>query len=308
MALPVAAALALTYSRASWLGLAVGILFLGVGRQRRALVILAVGFAAVVLLPQGRAILGRLSEAYAASDQASVMRLEEYRNAAEIIGRYPLLGIGFGGPPTVDLAPGVSSMYLLIAEQAGLLGLTCFLAIVVGVFVSSLRARPQADSRLHGMLSGLEAALIAMLTAGLFDHYFLNVSFPHMVGMFWLVAGLTFAAARIYAGSWSNASSSPASANSDAPSARFAISFARMGVKRPSTRSRNFSIRSASDIGLPSWEMYVAFQSLRIVRQCSPSGPTRFSIQAQHRLCDCSPGRMRYSGRHDKAGSHEGNV
>jgi polysaccharide biosynthesis protein PslJ len=204
MTIPVAGALVLTYSRSSWVGLAAGIAFLAIGRQRRAAWILALGAAVVLISPQGRAIVGRLGEAFAATDQASVMRLEEYRNAAEIISRYPLFGIGFGGAPTVDLAVGVSSIYLLIAEQAGLIALGCFLAIVLAALTLSTRARPPRDSGLHGMLSGLEAAFVAALIAGLFDHYFFNVNFPHMVGLFWLIVALLVVASKLAVGTGSS--------------------------------------------------------------------------------------------------------
>ena len=195
--LPLAAALALTYSRSSWIGLAAGIAFLALGRERRAAWIIACGAAAVFLLPQGRAVVGRLGEAFGASDPATVMRLAEYGNAAEIISRYPIFGIGFGGAPSVDLAVGVSSIYLLIAEQMGLIALGCFLAVVLAVLARSVTTHPARDTALHGMLSGLEAALVSALVAGLFDHYFFNINFPHMVGLFWLVVGLVVVAARL---------------------------------------------------------------------------------------------------------------
>ncbi len=197
--LPAAIALALTYSRSSWVGLAAGIAFLAVGRERRAAVLLGLGGAAVALLPQGRAIVGRLGEAFSASDPASVMRLAEYRNAVEIISRYPIFGIGFGGAPSVDLAVGVSSMYLTIAEQMGLLGLGCFLTIVLAALSQSISARPSRDAPLYGLLSSVEATLVAALVAGLFDHYFFNVVFPHMVGIFWLLVGLLAVASRLSA-------------------------------------------------------------------------------------------------------------
>jgi O-antigen ligase len=190
MGLPVAVALGLTYSRSAWVGLAGGVAFLAIRRERRAALLLAIGVVGVLILPQTRAIVGRLGEAFTASDQASVMRLAEYRNAAEIIARYPLFGIGFGDAPFVDLAVGVSSLYLLIAEQMGLVGLACFLAIVSVVLVRSVRASPPRGSLEHGMLSGLEGALVAALVAGLFDQYFFSLAFPHMVGLFWLIVGL----------------------------------------------------------------------------------------------------------------------
>jgi len=190
MGLPVVVALALTYSRSSWVGLAAGVAFLAIRRERRAAALLALGTAAVALLPQGRAVVGRLGEAFTASDPATVMRLAEYRNAADIISRYPIFGIGFGDAPFVDLAVGVSSLYLLIAEQMGLAGLACFLAIVFAALARSISTTPPRDSALYGMLSALEVALVAALVAGLFDHYFFNIAFPHMVGLFWLIVAL----------------------------------------------------------------------------------------------------------------------
>jgi O-antigen ligase len=199
--LPVAVALALTYSRSAWVGLAAGVTFLAVRRERWAAVLLGAGAAAVLLLPQGRAVVGRLGEAVTASDPATVMRLAEYRNAAEIVSRYPLFGIGFGEAPLIDLAVGVSSLYLLIAEQMGLLGLACFLAIVLVALARSITASPPRGSALYGMLSALEAALVAALVAGLFDQYFFSLAFPHMVGLFWLILALLVATSRrIYTG------------------------------------------------------------------------------------------------------------
>jgi O-antigen ligase len=196
MGLPVAVALALTYSRSAWVGLAAGVTFLAIRRERRAALLLGAAVAAVLVLPQGRAIVGRLGEAYTATDPATVMRLAEYQNAAGIIARYPILGIGFGEAPQVDLAVGVSNLYLLIAEQMGLVGLACFLAIVVAALARSLTTSPSYDSSVFGIHSALEAALVAMLVAGLFDQYFFSLAFPHMVGIFWLIVALLVVTSR----------------------------------------------------------------------------------------------------------------
>ena len=197
LAVPIGIALPLTYSRSSWVGLAAGVAFLALGRQRRAAWILALGAAAVLLLPQGRSVVTRLGEAVTASDPASAMRLAEYGNALEIIWRYPAFGIGFGAAPSVDLAVGVSSTYLLIAEQMGLVGLGCFLAIVLAALARSLSLRPPRDSVAHALLCPMEAALAAALVAGLFDHYFFNINFPHTVGLLWLILALLVVASRL---------------------------------------------------------------------------------------------------------------
>jgi hypothetical protein len=41
------------------------------------------------------------------------------------------------------------------------------------------------------------AALVAMLTVGLVDHYFFNIRFPHMAALFWIVGGLIVALTRL---------------------------------------------------------------------------------------------------------------
>ena len=70
----------------------------------------------------------------------------EYANAITLLQRYPLLGIGFGLSPDIDVTAGVSSVYLLVAEQTGLLGLGAYLAALLTTWWAGAHAlaRPQA--------------------------------------------------------------------------------------------------------------------------------------------------------------------
>ena len=43
-----------------------------------------------------------------------------------LIARYPIFGVGFTGVPDIDLYLGVSMLYLIIAENMGLVGLASF--------------------------------------------------------------------------------------------------------------------------------------------------------------------------------------
>jgi hypothetical protein len=43
----------------------------------------------------------------------------------------------------------------------------------------------------------LQATLLAMLVAGLFDHYFFDLRLPHMSAVFWMMVGLLVAASRL---------------------------------------------------------------------------------------------------------------
>jgi hypothetical protein len=47
------------------------------------------------------------------------------------------------------------------------------------------------------MLLSLGAAMVSAAAAGLLDHYYVNILFPHMVAIFWLYVGLAVVAARL---------------------------------------------------------------------------------------------------------------
>ena len=198
---PLIAGLLLTYSRSSWMGLAAAAMFVGTLRYRRLwLAFLLVAVALYLgILPQGEGFVGHLQSGLEARDQASAMRLGEYRDALRLIGQYPWFGVGFGVAPDVDLYIGVSSIYLLLAEQMGLVGLAAYLLAVGTVLWRALRVllaeRPEPD--VDALLLGTTAAFVAALTAGVFDHHFVNLRFPHVVGLFWLLAGLTMVGVRL---------------------------------------------------------------------------------------------------------------
>jgi O-antigen ligase len=106
-----------------------------------------------------------------------------------------LLGVGFTGAPDVDLYVGVSSMYLLITQQMGLLGLGAFALLAITLFVGAARAWPRVrtDERAAAIFLGAHAAVAGALFTGIFDHYFFNIDFHNAV--MWLCAIFALAAA-----------------------------------------------------------------------------------------------------------------
>ena len=178
------------------MGLAVGVLYLATFRYRRAWVVAAVAGLALAALPQGNAVLTRFLEAFGGRDPATALRLVEYHTATQLIAQYPWFGVGFGSGPNVQLFLGVSSLYLLIAEEMGLIGLSVFLAMVGLLLVDSLRGLSVLrEPRNQGLALCFQACLAAALTSGLFDHYFFR--FPHSLALFWYYAGLLWLAARL---------------------------------------------------------------------------------------------------------------
>jgi O-antigen ligase len=191
--------LLLTFSRGSLAGLGAALLLAGALRYRKLLWLLVLAAILMLLLPQTQGYVARLIEGLQGQDLATQMRFGEYKDALILIGRYPVLGVGFSGTPDIDLYLGVSDLYLLIAEEMGIVGLIIFLA-VIGTYLSvTYRAwrRMPRGSALEGHLLAYQAALAGALVGGIFDHFFFNINFIHLVALFWLVMGLGIAAARL---------------------------------------------------------------------------------------------------------------
>lgn len=184
----------LTQSRAALGAIIVAVMFLAIVRERRLwFLIVGGGVAAwilLIVLGIGDQFTERIVEGVQFRDQANQMRLAEFRNAIEIIRRYPVFGVGFGTGPELGLITGVSSIYLAMGQRIGLVGLGTFLAIMAWFFWQTFRVYPRLDEERQSWLLGIQAALLAALATGLLDHYYFNIEFSHMVALFWGVVGL----------------------------------------------------------------------------------------------------------------------
>ena len=187
-------ALLVTFSRSSWLGLAAGVGLTALVRYRRLLPLMGAAAVAFALWPTTQRYALHLLSGLRAQDRAAAMRLGELENAWQIIQAYPWLGIGFGEAPTMTLYPGVSNVFLTIAEQAGLIGVAAYVAaLTVALGAATIlwwrhRAAPGAD-----LLLSVLAALAGVLVASMLDHHFARL--PHLVALFWGLIGLAVAAA-----------------------------------------------------------------------------------------------------------------
>lgn len=203
MALVDALCLYLTYSRGSMLGLVVGLGVLALVKYRRLIPLMGLAAVLLLLLPQAQAYIQRLVEGLQAQDLATQMRLGEYKDAFLLIARHPWIGVGFVGTPEISLYIGVSSVYLLMAEEMGLIGLAAFLLILFLFFRHVWQAWPAITGEdgpghaLQSIILGLVASIAGILVGGILDHYFFNLDFPSSVSIFWLYLGLSMAAMRI---------------------------------------------------------------------------------------------------------------
>jgi len=192
-------ALLLTYPRGSMFGLAAALGLLALVRHRKLLWVLAVGALLVLVLPMTRDYVQHFIEGIRGQDLATQMRFGEYKDALLLISRYPWFGVGFTGVPDVDIYLGVSNLYLLIAEEMGLVGVSVFLLTMLTYFLHvwpASRLVRGVDPELESMVLGTLTAVAAGLVAGVLDHYLFNLTFPHAATLLWLVVALGVATAR----------------------------------------------------------------------------------------------------------------
>ncbi len=193
-------ALVLTFSRASMLAIGISLLVVGLFRgYRKYLPMLALALILVLALPQTRSYIERFSEAFTGSDRSTQMRLGEYGDSLELISRNPVVGVGFTGTPDIDLYTNVASMYLIMANQIGLVGVAIYALMIIGILIYGWRARQVVhdDPLLESLHLGYHAALIAALINATADLYFFRLDFQSSIFSFWMVIALALASSRL---------------------------------------------------------------------------------------------------------------
>lgn len=195
----IALCLGLSISRGSMVGAGVALMTVATLRYRRLWWLILATVLLLLLLPQTQDLVAHFIAGLRGEDLATQMRFGEYKDALILIRRYPILGVGFAGSPDVDTYIGVANLYLMIAEQMGLVGLASFLT-VMGVFLVRFwrtRHLVRGNERLEPLWWGLHASVVGALVGGIFDHYFFNLDFHHSATLFWLIVGLATAATEI---------------------------------------------------------------------------------------------------------------
>ncbi|MBX2996999.1 MAG: O-antigen ligase family protein [Caldilineaceae bacterium] len=183
-----------TYSRTALFGLAAAFALPAVLKYRRLIPLAVVGALLLFLLPQTQDYVARLLAGLAGEDLATQMRFGEYKDALILIGRYPVFGVGFTGVPDIDLYLGVSMLYLIMAQNMGIVGMLIFAATMFGFFLMLLRAwRGGFHPHREAIILGFGGAILGALVSGIGDHYWFNLTYPHMTVLFWLYLGLATA-------------------------------------------------------------------------------------------------------------------
>ena len=193
--------LILTFSRMAMAGLVLGIFCAALAspRYRVWAFLLVIGALIVIALPWTQDYVLRFVEGAQGQDLATQMRFGEYKDAFILLSRYPWIGVGFAGAPDIDIYLGVSNAYLSIAQQMGFVGLAILIVALLVVFAWAFDRRREArsDLQLEPLFLGAHAALVAALTVGMGDHYFVNLDFQPAQTLFWMIIGLCLSATRL---------------------------------------------------------------------------------------------------------------
>ena len=192
------AAIGLTYSRSSWLGLvlAVGI-FLCLMNWRFLPAMVVVGLCAVPFLPES--ILHRIQTIGNMKDSSARYRIAIYEDTGRLLRHYGLTGTGLGSDvmrrvflqyPTLydgNYPIHTHNNYLQMWGETGLFGLLAFLGLVLGQIKEVLQALRPADRELRRIIAAALGAFGGILAIGLVEYTWF---YPRNMFLFWFLFGV----------------------------------------------------------------------------------------------------------------------
>lgn len=190
------AVLCLVYalSRAGYVAFLAGWLFLGVVKNRKLLIALAV-FVLVWTAVVPRAVQERVQMTYDPNrgelDPSAATRIELWEDATQLVRSYPALGTGFNTYAYLSRIRNYAdthNIYLKVLVETGVAGLLLFLWLWVKSFRWGWRLfRSAEDPFLRGLGLGLAGWVIAAAAANAFGDRW---TFLQIQGLFWVMAGL----------------------------------------------------------------------------------------------------------------------
>jgi len=200
------AALGMTYSRASWVGIAcAAAVFVILWKPRCIPVFLILCVAAIPLLPS--TIWNRILTITNTSDTSTSSRFPLYEAAIAVIRKSPVFGAGLGGAATQAYirdyqlyhgsAPFVHAhnFYMQVWLEAGVLGVTSLLASLLwGIRRAAATVRGCTDSAVRTLTCACAASMCGIMVCGLADYPW---HYPRVMCIFWFVFALMLSGVKV---------------------------------------------------------------------------------------------------------------
>jgi len=163
--------LVLTYARGAWIGLYIGLVFIGLAQSR--VLLIALFTATIVLTLAVPSVTARLSDLNITQPKkhqqvdanSAEWRVDYWRRVLPLSKDSPVTGIGVDMIPhsTPEAAPAHSAFVDVIVET-GILGIVALLALIVTIWIGLRRAgRRLRSGPGHGMVVGAAAICIATI-------------------------------------------------------------------------------------------------------------------------------------------------
>ena len=189
--------LALTLTRAAWIGVFAATLYIAIYFQRKLLWgLLVIALLSPFLMPQA------VKERFEVMRQRPSGFMSErplwWTTSAQLIAKYPITGIGLGrfrheyqlhAPTDIHHKPyHAHNIYLHIAVEQGIPSLILFLGILFLIFRQLFALRKRDDFWCSGLFIGGSGFLISALVYGLAD----QILHQRPLLIFWFLVGLVF--------------------------------------------------------------------------------------------------------------------
>lgn len=199
-------AMAMTYSRAAWVGLACFMaVFVFLWKPKLIPAFIALCVLAVPFLPT--TVLNRILTITNTADSSTSSRVSLYRAAIEVIKRSPLTGAGLGTAATQeyirefnlyhDKAPFVHAhnFYLEVWIQTGLLGVCSFVGSMLWNIKNAARAaRHSGPSVGRTVAVAAASAMCGAMVCGLADFLW---NYPRVLCIFWFTFAMALAGVKV---------------------------------------------------------------------------------------------------------------
>ncbi len=199
-------ALGMTYSRASWLGLALAALvFLALWKPKLIPALVLVGLLCTPLLPES--IINRiLTIGKAGSDSTFTSRIPLYEAGFKLLKRFPIRGAGLGGDTVRECIrfyhiywqiiyyAHLHNLFLEVWVEGGLLGFLSFIGGTLwGLKGMSRSCRRGTDRTARIFCAASCSALAGSLLTGMVDYIW---AYPRVMCIYWFVFAFGLAAMR----------------------------------------------------------------------------------------------------------------
>lgn len=199
-------ALLMTYSRASWIGMAVSMLvFVFLWKPKLLPGLFLLGVACIPLLPD--TILNRILTITNLNDSSTASRFPLYEAALALIRESPISGAGLGTDAVQKYvaannlyhakAPFVHAhnIYLQVWVEQGVLGAIAFLGTMLWGYKSAAAASKGKVSVAAKMITiGCASAISGAMVCGLADYLW---NYPRIMCMFWFLFAVTAAGIKV---------------------------------------------------------------------------------------------------------------